>query len=455
MQRVVREKFEFETDYRLVHPDGAVRDIHSTGHPVFSPTGDLIEYMGTVIDVTDRKRAEALFAGEKRLLEMIATGVALNEILNALCLIVEEYRPGTLASILLLRTDGLHLDSVAGPSLPKAWREEMERLPIGPCAGSCGTAAYRGSPVMVSNIATDPLWEVPEHRAAALSHGLRASWSNPILSSDRKVLGTFCIYGRETRSPGAQDLGLIEKATHLARVAIERDRAEAAVRTSEQKYRHLVDTTPAFVHTALPNGDVDFYNRGWLEYVGLPLTDLLGWGWTCMIHPEDVETIVPKWRAALEAGEPFVGESRVRRGLLNLLAGSYVLGSVPRCVFVMQLASDDPEDNRVIWTCCKNNDGELGARSAWERRNGLFAPVSDFDWDTFDNPNPNDRVTITSEDMATIFENGVKQLTRTEAVKALQALTEAGRTACYNALKLDGRFSAHISEIQGVLSWKG
>jgi PAS domain S-box-containing protein len=313
MQRLVREKIEFETDYRLVHPDGAVRDIHSTGHPVFSPTGDLIEYMGTVIDVTDRKRAEALFAGEKRLLEMIAAGVALNEILNALCLIVEEYRPGTLASILLLRSDGLHLDSVAGPSLPKAWREEMERLPIGPCAGSCGTAAYRGSPVMVSNIATDPLWEVPEHRAAALSHGLRASWSNPILSSDRKVLGTFCIYGRETRSPGAQDLGLIEKATHLARVAIERDRAEAAVRTSEQKYRDLVDTTPAFVHTALPNGDVDFYNRGWLEYVGLPLTDLLGWGWTCMIHREDVEAIVPKWRAALEAGEPFVGESRVRR----------------------------------------------------------------------------------------------------------------------------------------------
>src|SRR6266403_2972319 len=132
MQRVVREKIEFETDFRLVHPDGAVRDIHTTAHPVFSPTGDLIEFMGTVIDVTDRKRGEALFAGEKRLLERIATGVALNEILNALCLIIEEYRPGTLASILLLRSDGLHLDSVAGPSLPKAWREEMESLPIGP-----------------------------------------------------------------------------------------------------------------------------------------------------------------------------------------------------------------------------------------------------------------------------------------------------------------------------------
>src|SRR6266567_2201620 len=93
----------------------------------------------------------------------------------------------------------------------------------------------------------------------------------------------------------------------------ERKWAEEELRASERKYRHLVDTTPAFVHTALPNGDVDFYNRGWLEYVGLPLTDLLGWGWTCMIHPEDVETIVPKWRAALEAGEPFIAESRVRR----------------------------------------------------------------------------------------------------------------------------------------------
>jgi formate hydrogenlyase transcriptional activator len=93
----------------------------------------------------------------------------------------------------------------------------------------------------------------------------------------------------------------------------ERKWAEEELRASERKYRDLVDTTPAFVHTALPNGDVDFYNRGWLEYVGLPLTDLLGWGWTCMIHPEDVETIVPKWRAALEAGEPFVAESRVRR----------------------------------------------------------------------------------------------------------------------------------------------
>src|SRR5206468_9507713 len=181
---------------------------------------------------------------EKRALEMIASGVALNDSLNVLCLVIEDYGPETLGWILLLRSGGRHLDSVAGPSLPKGWREEMERLPIGPCAGSCGTAAYRGSPVIVSDIASDPLWEVPQHRGAALSHGLRASWSNPILSSEGKVLGTFCIYGREPQSPSPHDLGVMEKATHLARVAIERDRAEAAVRTSEEKYRDLINASP-------------------------------------------------------------------------------------------------------------------------------------------------------------------------------------------------------------------
>jgi PAS domain S-box-containing protein len=192
-------------------------------------------------DISERKKAEALLAAEKRILEMIATGVALKEILNALCLFIEEQRSGTLASVLLLNPDGAHLDSIAGPSLPKEWTQQMESLPIGPCAGSCGTAAYRRSQVIVSDIVTDPLWDVPEHRAAALKHGLRASWSNPVLSSKGKVLGTFCMYYRERRTPRSQDLELIELATHLVRVAIERDRAEEALRASEQVVRGQVE----------------------------------------------------------------------------------------------------------------------------------------------------------------------------------------------------------------------
>ena len=274
-ERVSRERKEWDFEHRLLMPDGSVKYVRVVGHPSTSESGGF-EFVGAVTDITERKRGEALFTGEKRLLEMIATGVALEEILNSLCLIIEEYRSCTLASVLLLRPDGIHLDSVAGPSLPKGWREEMEKLPIGPCAGSCGTAAYRGSPVMVSDIATDPLWEVPEHRAAALSHGLRASWSNPILSSDGRVLGTFCIYSRETRSPSAHDLGVMEKATHLARVAIERDRAEAAVRTSEEKYRDLINASPDAVCVIDADARYVLVNPAGVKLAGRPERELIG-----------------------------------------------------------------------------------------------------------------------------------------------------------------------------------
>src|SRR5437868_481713 len=276
LEETVREKRDFDLEFRIALADGSIKHVQGVGRPVVGESGEVDRYIGTTVDISERKRGEALFAGEKRLLEMIATGVALDKILNCLCVIIEEYRSGTLASILLLRPDGLHLDSVAGPSLPKGWRQEIEKLPIGPCAGSCGTAAYRGSPVIVSDIASDPLWEVPEHRAAALSHGLRASWSNPILSSEGKVLGTFCIYRCEMRSPSAHDLGVMEKATHLARVAIERDRAEAAVRTSEEKYRDLIDASPDAICVIDADAKFVLVNPAGVKLAGRSEEELIG-----------------------------------------------------------------------------------------------------------------------------------------------------------------------------------
>jgi PAS domain S-box-containing protein len=240
-EKVIREKTDFETEHRVIHQDGTIKNVHVVGHPVLNASGDLVEFIGTVIDITERKRAEALLRGEKQLLEMIATGVPLKQILNVLCGIIEEQRPGMLASVLLMNPDGVHLNVIAGPNLPNEWTRQMELIPIGPCAGSCGTAAYRGSPVIVSDIATDPLWDVTEHRAAALKHGLRASWSNPVLSWRGDVLGTFCMYYQEPRAPSSKDLQLIELATHLVRVAIERDRAQEALRASERVARSHVE----------------------------------------------------------------------------------------------------------------------------------------------------------------------------------------------------------------------
>jgi len=150
--------------------------------------------------------------------------------------------------------------------------------------------------------------------------------------------------------------------------------------------------------------------------------------------------------------KPRADERASGRGLLNLLAGSYVLGSVPRSVFVMQAASDDTTDNRIVWTCCKNNDGDLGARSAWERRNGLFAPVIDFDWGAFDAPEKDRREIISETDVRAVLENGA--LTKAEAAKKLEANTGAHRTSCYRALEADGRFAKHLLVEGERISWK-
>ena len=172
----------------------------------------------------ERKRAEALLAGEKRLLEMIAKGNSLSMILDALCRLVEELSKGSLSSILLLDPDGTRLWHGAAPSLPKSYIDAIDGSAIGPAAGSCGTAAFRKERVIVSDIAQDPLWA--DYRDLALPHGLRACWSTPVLASDGRVLGTFAIYSREPSRPTPPQQSIIEQITDLASIAIERKRAE-------------------------------------------------------------------------------------------------------------------------------------------------------------------------------------------------------------------------------------
>jgi PAS domain S-box-containing protein len=219
-ETAAREKVGFEKDYRIVHPGGEMRDIHTVGHPVFSPSGDLVEFVGTVIDVTERKRAEALRDGERGILEMIARDAPLEEILEKLVRVVEAQFAGLLCSVLLLDEDGQHVRHSAAPSLPEPYTKAIDGLCIGPKAGSCGTAMYRREPVVVTDILQDPLWEA--YRDAAEPYGLRACWSTPILAHSGKALGSFAMYYREPRSPSPAETRALEMATHLAGIAIER-----------------------------------------------------------------------------------------------------------------------------------------------------------------------------------------------------------------------------------------
>jgi len=204
----------------------AVTRIGSDSPPMFT---------GYIRDLSERRRTEAILAGERQLLEMVAAGIELPKVLATLCSIVEAQTDGMLCSVLLLDPDGMHLRHGAAPSLPQTYIEAIDGTAIGPSVGSCGTAAFRKEAVVVTDIATDPLWAA--FRDLALPHNLRACWSTPILASDGGVLGTLAMYYAEPRSPGDAHRLIIERATHIAGIAISRGRAEEALRHSEAQLR--------------------------------------------------------------------------------------------------------------------------------------------------------------------------------------------------------------------------
>jgi PAS domain S-box-containing protein len=211
---------DFEAHFRIVLPDGTTKYAHAIGHPVFNASGALVEYAGILMDVTERRLAEALRDGESRILEMIARDAPLEKILENLVLVVEAQFAGLLCSVLLLDEDGQHARHGAAPSLPDPYSRAIDGLCIGPNAGSCGTAMYRRESVVVTDILRDPLWE--PYRSVAEPYGLRACWSTPILEHSGKVLGSFAMYYREPRSPSSAETHALKMATHLAGIAIER-----------------------------------------------------------------------------------------------------------------------------------------------------------------------------------------------------------------------------------------
>jgi len=183
--------------------------------------------MGEVRDMNSADGAYGVSAERLcRVLELAIANSPLEETLSELIRIVESTsRTGVLGSILLL--EGRYLRHGAAPSLPKAYSEAVDGAEIGPIAGSCGTAAFRGKPVFVSNIATDPLWA--EFKAIALPHGLQACWSTPIITGGSKVLGTFAMYHREPREATVRDLVLVDLVTHTAALVIDRKHAQEAL----------------------------------------------------------------------------------------------------------------------------------------------------------------------------------------------------------------------------------
>lgn len=266
-------------EIELDRPDRRRLTISVDARPITAPDGAAAGAINVVEDITARKRAEGLQAGEREALRQLAAGAPLAAVLDTLTRTIDEYARGELlSSILLLDPDGKRLWPIAGPNLPEEYTRRISPMEIGPSAGSCGTAAWRGEEVIVTDIAADPLWA--GYCELALRHGLRACWSTPIRASHGALLGTFAIYYRTARGPSAADREPVEFVTRTAAIAIERKRSESeralllardveALRSQQRWLEALLDLLPAPMLLLEPEtARVRFANRVANELAG-------------------------------------------------------------------------------------------------------------------------------------------------------------------------------------------
>jgi PAS domain S-box-containing protein len=260
-------------------------------------------------DIDEHKKAELLKDGQNQVLELLATGAALSEVLTVLVQTIEEQSPGMLCSVLLLDEDGKHLRHGAALSLPEEYNQAVDGIEIGPRVGSCGTAAFLGETVIVEDIETDPLWK--DCRELALKHGLRACWSHPILSMNGQVLGTFAMYYRERRKPSGQDMRLLKAAAHIAGIAIEHKRAEETLKT----HALVLESMAEGVNLSDDNGIIFFTNPAFDEMFSYKRGELLGKHVSVLnAYPPDENTrIVAEIIEHLKSSKAWFGEFSNRK----------------------------------------------------------------------------------------------------------------------------------------------
>jgi formate hydrogenlyase transcriptional activator len=202
-----------------------------------------LQFPATVIP-RDRPptHGSGLFSSESvlNLQKLIFAGSPLSEVLTSIAQLVEAQAEGMCCTIWLPDEDGKELYCAAAPSLP-GFNAQVGTMAVGPKGASCGTAVYRREPVYVTDILTDPIWD--DYRDRLLPYGIRSVWSRPLFTSEGKALGTFSINYRESRSPSANDLRLIEDASHITGIAIERHRKEEELRRERDRLRLLLEIT--------------------------------------------------------------------------------------------------------------------------------------------------------------------------------------------------------------------
>src|ERR1700748_2560650 len=303
---------------RLRRFDGVFRWFSLRREPLLDKSGSVTRGFGTGIDIEAIRQRETLHAAEQRTLELIADGASLKDVLDQLCCSIDVQVAPSVTTVLLRDPDRECLWHGGGLGVPHEWISAIIPVPIDE-VGLCGRAAFLKERVVVPDVATDPNWP-DEYRDLAIRNCIRAAWSEPIVTKDDEVLGTFALYSHELRVPTEEDLALIQGAGHIARIAIERQRSQESLRAalegiknSEARLRQVIDAIPTLAWCNLPDGPNEFLNKRWHEYTGLSPEESNGWGWQVAFHPDDLPPLMERWSELLASGESGEMEARLRR----------------------------------------------------------------------------------------------------------------------------------------------
>ncbi len=281
-----------------------------TGRPLRDSNGELLGGVIVCRDITEVKEEEVFRAGQSRVLEMIAADAPLADVLTSLVILMEGQAEGLRCSILLLNRDGKHVRHGAAPNLPEAYVKAVDGSPIGPRNGSCGTAMYTRKPVVVTNVMTDPLWT--DYRELAQICGLRSCWSTPIVSWQGDVLGSFAMYRQETRGPQPEETRLTEIATHIAGIAIDRQRQQEVLRERDARINLAAESADLAFWVLYPEqGTAWMSDKGRRIYgfdSNLPLTcDLI----LSRVHPDERVAVKAEYDRACALHDAFESEHRL------------------------------------------------------------------------------------------------------------------------------------------------
>jgi len=252
--------------FEWVHCDAQGQNFPCEVRFVRLPSSNRRLLRASIIDITERKRAEAIAAGERRVFEKIAANAPLSAALEAICEVIERVMTDGFCAINLLDAERQTLQFGVAPSLSRNFVAAMDAAPIGIRYGSCSAAVYLQRQVTVADIQSDALWEY--RREAAREANVRAAWSLPIVASDGAMLGTFAVYRRQPGLPMHRDHELMTRMAQIAGIAIERRGAEDALRRSESKFRGLFENVMEGVYQTSRDGRILVANPAFVQLLG-------------------------------------------------------------------------------------------------------------------------------------------------------------------------------------------